>query len=410
MNELKRRDVIKAVGIVGTAGAAAALGAGPALAAPDTAPPSSALGSGIGPDPRQLWDAEGDPLMAAVLERGDAERVNRVLAEWTTNGQPIPAGLPADVREFIEHARKLPDWLDPDRMRGADSFYQKRSFYLSTIIGFSGGLMMSVIPRESRAVYWSKGGSNMKVRIAKTYKLVYDSIAVGAYGPNGRMIVTAVKTRMTHGAVRHLLPQSPHWRRVATETKPISQADMMVTWHSLATMGMRVMSNWGIRLPEDERSGLLHSWQLHGHMLGIGDAYIPATWDQAEALAQQNLDPIMGPTREGVKLANMLVDLGRDIDGRILSRPVLEAFTRYSLGDKLTDWMELPRQPFWEGLLAATWPLYVGIREGALERNALPPELYHQMDELAKSLELAYLGEFRPVNITIPTTNNPNYR
>ena len=76
-------------------------------------------------------------------------------------------------------------------MKGADTFYTTRSFYLSVIIGFTGGVMMSVIPRESRAVYWSAGGANMKDRIAKTYRLVYDQIAVGAYGPSGRAATTA---------------------------------------------------------------------------------------------------------------------------------------------------------------------------------------------------------------------------
>ncbi|MCS3781373.1 oxygenase MpaB family protein [Tsukamurella ocularis] len=269
--------------------------------------------------------------------------------------------------------------------------------------------MMSVIPRESRAVYWSAGGADMKDRIAKTYRLVYDQIAVGAYGPSGRAATTAVKVRLTHGAVRHLLPQSPHWTKGADQPKPISQADMMVTWHTLATMGMRIMRNWGVHLPQDEIDGLLHSWQVNGHMLGIRDEYIPSSWDQAERQAQKDLDSIMGPTPEGVKIANMLVDLGRDLDARIVSRPAIEAFTRYSLGDKLTDWMQLPPQPLYQGLLTVAWPTYVAIREGGLTQAALPPELYHQMDQIANTFELVYLGGFRPITIAIPTGNNPNY-
>ncbi|WP_231855463.1 oxygenase MpaB family protein [Tsukamurella pseudospumae] len=403
---ISRRHALRAAG-VGTAGAGIAaltgrLGTGLASAEPG-------VRSTATPDSRTTWDPECDALMKSVLERGDVDRTNRALAQWTTNSQPVPDGMPSDVRDFIEEARKLPEWLDARLMKGADTFYTTRSFYLSTIIGLCGGIMMSVIPRESRAVYWSAGGADMKDRIAKTYRLVYDQIAVGAYGPNGRAATTAVKVRLTHGAVRHLLPQSPHWKKVADQPKPISQADMMVTWHTLATMGMRIMRNWGVHLPQDEVDGLLHSWQVNGHMLGIRDDYIPSSWDQAERQAQKDLDTIMGPTPEGVKIANMLVDLGRDLDGRIVSRPAIEAFTRYSLGDKLTDWMQLPPQPLYQGLLTATWPTYVAIREGGLTQAALPPELYHQMDQLANTFELVYLGGFRPINIAIPTGNNPNY-
>ncbi|SDR26198.1 hypothetical protein SAMN04489765_4332 [Tsukamurella pulmonis] len=403
---ITRRTALRAAGVgaagAGVAALAGTLGTGLASAAPGIRADGT-------PDPQRTWDPECDRLMKSVLERGDAAKVNRALAQWETNSQAVPAGMPADVRDFIEEARRLPDWIDWRLMKGADKFYTSRSLYLSVIIGFSGGVMMSVIPRESQAVYWSAGGADMKDRIAKTYRLVYDQIAVGAYAPSGRAATTAVKVRLTHSAVRHLLPQSPHWRRVNKQPMPISQADMMVTWHSLATMGMRIMRTWGVHLPQDEVDGLLHSWQVNGHMLGIDDAYIPSSWDQAEKQAQVDLDSIMGPTPEGVKIASMLMDLGRSVDGTILSRPALEAFTRYSLGDKLTDWMQLPRQPILQGLLEAGWPTYVAIREGVLTQTAMPPEIYHQFDQLANTLELVYLGEFRPINIEIPTGNNPNY-
>ena len=403
---ITRRTALRAAGVgvagAGVAALAGTLGTGLVSAAPGVRADGT-------PDPQRTWDPECDRLMKSVLERGDAARVNRALAQWETNGQAVPADMPADVRDFIEEARRLPDWIDWRLMKGADKFYTSRSLYLSVIIGFSGGVMMSVIPRESQAVYWSAGGADMKDRIAKTYRLVYDQIAVGAYAPGGRAATTAVKVRLTHSAVRHLLPQSPHWRRVNKQPMPISQADMMVTWHSLATMGMRIMRTWGVHLPQDEVDGLLHSWQVNGHMLGIDDACIPSSWDQAEKQAQVDLDSIMGPTPEGVKIASMLMDLGRSVDGTILSRPALEAFTRYSLGDKLTDWMQLPRQPILQGLLEAGWPTYVAIREGVLTQTAMPPEIYHQFDQLANTLELVYLGEFRPINIEIPTGNNPNY-
>ena len=100
-------------------------------------------------------------------------------------------------------------------------------------------MVSTVIPKEARAVYYSYGGANMKDRISKTAKLGYDIGTQNAYAPDGTMIITSVKTRIVHAAVRHLLPQSPHWNDAAPEEIPISQADTMVTWHSLATTVMR---------------------------------------------------------------------------------------------------------------------------------------------------------------------------
>ncbi|MGN0065428.1 MAG: hypothetical protein ACI379_14415 [Nocardioides sp.] len=98
----------------------------------------------------------------------------------------------------------------------------------------------------------------MKDRISKTAKLGYDIGSLNAYKPGGEMIVTAVKTRMAHAAVRHILPQSPHWANRAPEDVPISQANIMVTWHSLPTTVMRTLKAWKVPIPTAEKDAFLH--------------------------------------------------------------------------------------------------------------------------------------------------------
>ena len=112
-------------------------------------------------------------------------------------------------------------------------------------------MMSTAIPNEARAVYYSKGGADMRDRITKTAKLGHD------IGDRQRLQARrrhdrhrASRPGMTHAAVRHLLPQSPHWPEHNGEKPiPISQADIMVTWHSLATFAYRQMAKWGLRIP-----------------------------------------------------------------------------------------------------------------------------------------------------------------
>ncbi|MGV9770652.1 hypothetical protein [Streptosporangium sp. NPDC003464] len=145
-----------------------------------------------------MWDEEADPLVASVLDRGDVPRVNELLRTWTKNGQPLPAGLPADLRDFMERARRLPPWADQRRLATAVEFNKKRGLYLGVLYGLASGMMSTVIPKEARAVYYSQGGADMKDRISKTAKLGYDIGALDAYQPDGGMIVTCVKTRLVH--------------------------------------------------------------------------------------------------------------------------------------------------------------------------------------------------------------------
>ncbi|MFD0474739.1 oxygenase MpaB family protein [Nonomuraea thailandensis] len=363
MGELSRRNMLKAGGALGAMGALS-------IASPAHAwtwsPQGSVAGTGAGLDPRWVWDEEADPLVASLLDRGDVPRVNELLRTWTKNGQPLPSGLPADLRDFMERARQLPSWADQAKLDLAVEFNKKRGLYLGVLYGLASGMMSTVIPKEARAVYYSQGGADMKDRISKTAKLGYDIGSHNAYRPDGEMIVTCVKTRLVHAAVRHLLPQSPHWPGVAEEDIPISQRDMMVTWHSLPTTVMQKMVAWKIPIPSSESTAFLHSWQVGAHMLGIKDEYIPASWAEANSQAGQVLTPILAPTPEGIKLADILLNLGSSVDAGILSKPILGSFTRFMLGDEIAGWLKIPREPVWDPLLRLSWKPFIAVREGLL--------------------------------------------
>ncbi|TCJ97411.1 oxygenase MpaB family protein [Nocardia alba] len=405
MDRLNRRNALKAGGMLGVAGT---LGlAATARAEPWTwSPEGSVAGSGSGLDPMTVWDPEADQLVAGLIDRGEVPKVNELLRTWTRNGQALPAGLPAELRDFMEYARRLPQWTDPGKLDTAISFNKKRGLYLGVLYGFASGMMSTVIPKEAKAVYYSKGGHDLKDRITKTAKLGYDIGSSNAYAADGEMIVTCVKTRLVHAAVRHLLPQSPHWVHSAEEDIPISQNDIMVTWHSLPTTVMKHLNNWKVPIPTHESEAFLHSWQVAGHLLGVRDEYIPKSWPDANSQAAQVLDPIIAATPEGAKLADRLLSLGANIDLSILSKPILGAFTRFLLGDKTADGLSIPREPVWDPLLQFAWGPFIAVREGAL--SIVPPleDPYWLLDEFLRKAALIYLAELRmPISIEIPTMN-----
>ncbi|MGA6161643.1 oxygenase MpaB family protein [Amycolatopsis magusensis] len=406
MDGLSRRDMLRAGGALGALGALGIAAPAQARSAWTWSPTGSVAGAGAGADPRWVWDEEADPLVASLLDRGDVPMVNNLLRTWTKNGQPLPAGLPADLRDFMERARQLPSWAEPGKLATAVDFNEKRGLYLGLLYGLASGMMSTVIPKEARAVYYSQGGADMKDRISKTAKLGYDIGSRDAYQPGGEMVVTCVKTRLVHAAVRHLLPQSPHWPAVADEEIPISQRDMMVTWHSLPTTVMRKMTDWKIPIPQRESVAFLHSWQVSAHMLGIKDEYIPATWQEANSQADEVLDPVLAPTPEGNKLADILLNLGATVDGGILSKPILGAVTRFMLGDQIAGWLDIDREPLWDSLLDVAWEPFIAVREGLLPLP-LAPKAYWLFDEFLRKAALLFLSEAKPISIEIPDTNRP---
>ncbi|ROO86668.1 uncharacterized protein DUF2236 [Actinocorallia herbida] len=408
MVERSRRDVLVAGGALGAVGALAS-----AMPAWSWSPAGSVVGEGAGLDPKYVWDADADPVVAGIIERGETDAVNKLLKKWTKNGQALPAGLPADLVAFIEKARRLPAWTDQAKLEKAVDFNEKRGLYLGVSYGFVSGMMSTVIPREARAVYYSKGGADMRDRITKTAKLGYDVGSANAFQPDGEMIVTCVKTRLAHAGVRHLLPKSIYWQKAADEEIPISQADMMVTWHSLPTSVMQNLVKWKVPIEPAESEAFLHSWQLTAHMLGILDEYIPASWDEANAQAAQVLTPILAPTPEGIKLADTLLGLASFIDGTVLTKPILAALTRYTLGEEIADWLQIRDTPFWDEVFETAWEPFVAVREGLLSLEDAPGILqksYWAFDEILRLGVLFLLsGAKFPISIQIPVMNNPNY-
>ncbi|HLV75416.1 MAG TPA: oxygenase MpaB family protein [Vulgatibacteraceae bacterium] len=416
MENPNRRNVLVTGGALGALGALTMAAPANASALWTWSPKGSVAGDGTGADPKGVWDPEADELVASLLDAGVVPDVNKELRKWTKNGQTLPSGLPSELRQFIERARQMPSWADEGKLATAFEFNEKRGLYLGVTYGFASGMMSTVIPREARAVYYSKGGADMRDRITKTAKLGYDIGTQNAYADNGEMIVTCVKTRLAHAGVRHLLPKSPHWTKVADEEKPISQADMMVTWHSLPTTVMQNLVKWKVPIPANESAAFLHSWQVCAHMLGIKDEYIPNSWDEANAQAKQVLDPILAPTPEGIKLADMLLNLATIVPGgplKYVTRPILGALTRYVLGDQIANWLKIPRYPLWDTVFQVGWEPFIRVREGLLELDRAPgvvKQFYWMFDELLRLAALLVLsGANFPISIEIPTGNNPNY-
>ena len=405
MADVSRRKMLLSGGTLGALGALSL--ATPAHARPlidwTWSPSGSVAGAGAGADPRWVWDDEADPVVAALLDNGDVPAVNRLLWTWNRNDQPLPDGLPADLRAFMEKARQMPAWADRAKLERAAEFNKSRGLYLNLLNGVGGGMLSTAIPKEAGAVYYSKGGADMEDRVAKTSILGFAVGALNAYRPDGNCIVNAVKTRLVHAAVRHLLQQSPYW----DGTIPISQEDMLVTWHTLPTYAMRKMIEWEVRLPAADKAAYLHVWQVTAHLLGIRDEYIPATWDAANAQSDQVLPRNMGPTPEGVILTDILLgQLAEQTSPGSISRPLCNALGRYLVGDQVADWDAIPREPTWDGVIRSVWPLLVKFREGLIPLP-LVPSIAWVIDEAARRYIMFFLTKGQETKIEIPTTNRP---
>ncbi|GAA3392747.1 oxygenase MpaB family protein [Cryptosporangium minutisporangium] len=359
-------------------------------------------------DPWDVWDDATDPLVASLLKNGQIPAVNTAFDSWVKNSDALPGGLPAELTTYLQQHNALPSWADQKKLKLGAQFNKRLGTYMFLLYGLGSGIMSTVIPREARNVYYSAGGADMKSRAAKTFTYGYDLAAIDAFEPTGHFVVTSNKTRLTHAAVRHLLPQSPAWRAVTDDgARPISNGDILVTFHSLGTFVYTKLKSWGIRMSVAEEEAYLHQWQVGLHLLGVRDDFIPASWAAAKQQSSYALTPIMGPTPEGIKLAEILLGLVSEVD-RGLTKGILNEFTRYVLSDKVGDWLKLPRDYAARGLIQTGWPAFVAFKEGL---TPVMPNTFATFDQLLRGIAMLFLNNgtsptYTP--ITIPTGNRPN--
>ncbi|MER7274863.1 oxygenase MpaB family protein [Dactylosporangium sp. NPDC000244] len=400
MQNLSRRRAL-------TLGAALGLvGALPPATAWAWSSANSIAGTDTVTDPWDVWDDATDPLVASLLDNGQIPAVNTAFQSWVNNGDPLPAGLPATLGTYLQQVNRLPSWADTTKLAAAAKFNKRMSLYLFLLYGLGSGIMSTVIPREARNVYYSAGGADMKSRAAKTFTYGYDLSAPDAFLPTGHFITTSNKTRLTHAAVRHLLPKSPAWRAVTDNPIPISNGDILITFHSLGTFVHRKLKSWGIRMSAAEEAAYLHQWQVGLHLLGVRDDFIPATWAAADAQSNYVLTPLLAPTPEGIQLANILLGLVSQVDGG-LTLGIQREFVRYVLSDKIGDWLRLPRDLVARGLIEVGWPAYVAFQEGL---SPIVPAGFDVIDKLVRAIAMLFLNNGTSASytpITIPTGNRP---
>ncbi|WP_338702595.1 oxygenase MpaB family protein [Streptomyces sp. Q6] len=401
MSNLSRRRMLSLGAALGLASAA---GTGTAWA---WSPSGSVAGAGAGVDPEYVWDDEVDRLVASLIDSGQVPAVNTAMESWVNNGDPLPTGLPADLTAYLRTVNKLPDWADPVKLARAADFNRRKDTYLFVLYGLGSGIMSTVIPREARSVYWSAGGADMQDRAAKTFTFGYDLAQLKGFEPSGQFVVTANKTRLVHAGVRHLLPRSPQWRAVTDQEIPISNADILVTFHSLGTFVRRKLLDWKVPFPAADQEAFLHSWQVALHLLGVRDEYIPASWAEAEAQSGQVLTPILTPTPEGKELAEDLLGLTAQVDLGV-TRGFLNEFVRYVLNDEVGDWLGLKRDYASATLIRTAWPAFILFREGL---SPVVPGAFYLFDQFVRALAMLFLNRGTSpttTRIVIPTGNRPS--
>lgn len=300
---------------------------------------------------RSQKDIVADQIIDKIIHN-NVGGINTVFEKLTRNRSLKEVDLPQEIKEYFDAHSKMPDWADHDKLHLGQKVYAEYGLEISMLLFFlslpaayscwRGAKVLTFTGRlvEDRA-HLSKAGhepahntNRLNRRLMETAQFVVDVMAPESFHENGSGIISCLKVRLMHGAVRHLILDTNRWDEEELG-QPINQMDMAGTLQSFAALIIQGLQNMGFELSKKEIDAYYHCWHVAGHFMGVTPEMNPATYEDGLALGHAIINDQSDPARTNEssdKLIHALIEyVNEKIPGRAFDNYVPIFLIKYFL-------------------------------------------------------------------------------
>lgn len=346
-------------------------------------------------------DAVERMLAGADGPHGVAERlaaVNRELARWDSNaalavwepGPDLDPRAAGALRDYLARCPALPDWADPERIARAEALFMDMSVLSCTLL-FCASLPECYVLPDLSAVLHAAGQleAHTDYRVRSTAAMIFPVMLRGGLtAPEGAGVAQALKVRLIHATIRHLILRGPphgaqatgalpampaqggglyhhlyaHGWDSARDGLPCNQEELAYTLLTFGYVFLRGLRRLGLGLDPVDEEAYLHGWNVLGHLIGIERGLMAATMDEAtrmfEAMQERGRARPRAPDARPALAAALMKAMENEIPLRLL-KPFPTLLTRLLCGRDATRDLGLdarlplvPRLLFGAGLAA----------------------------------------------------------
>lgn len=243
---------------------------------------------------RQRTDPAGDRALEAILAEGGPAMVNQALQ--LLSNVPPPGPWPKALQAFVQSV-PLPNPADEARFLRA-----QQAFMTFGIVGVS-VLACASLQRTvpGIATLLSMSGQltdHVGRRLELTGQMLFDVMTPRSLLPGGVAFKSVLRTRLIHSALRHMLLAE---KRVAAKAddaelgrevikwtsdygQPINQMELAYTLMTFSHVVLRGAVALGIKPQVQGFEDYIFTWNAVGRLLGVDEALLPASWDEAAQL------------------------------------------------------------------------------------------------------------------------------
>jgi hypothetical protein len=177
--------------------------------------------------------------------------------------------------------------------------------------------------------------SQPKTRLMETAQFVFDVCQKEAFCPENRGLLSIIKVRLLHAAIRFYSSRS------IKDEVPINQEDMLGTYLSFSLLVIRGIRKLGVEVSEKEAHSYLNYWSKIVELMGVKMENLPKDIRAASSLERQIRKREFKRSEEGVKLTASLTNY---LQSEAVHLPGVDPIDlmRFLLGAEVSDMLDLP--------------------------------------------------------------------
>jgi hypothetical protein len=300
-----------------------------------------------------VGDPDADLLvddMASLSQEDSAGFIKAAMDQDET----VMRDAPESLRTFFARLDTPPDWFDPAAtLPGSRLFYRFPYVFTASLVGagliegFSSGIAKSFL-YTGRLFDGNQGVRRLKQNNRHQVELFLP----GGLERQGEGWKLTVRLRLVHAQIRRLISAQEDWE-TGTWGVPISAAHLGL---ANTVFSARVLHHIRrlllLKVSAEERDGFMHIWRYQGYLMGIPDALVAQTEDEANQLFEIGMLCEPPPPMESIAMANTLINAAPTLvnmegsDSEKLVRKVYR-LSRALIGDELADTLQYPKLFTW---------------------------------------------------------------
>ena len=264
-------------------------------------------------DLRQIMDKPADDAVSSIFESHSMKQLVGILKKMAENDDFVSEDLPEPMRKFAHEDLNL-NFSEED----IKYFRQTHEIWKHKGMKFVFILFFRSLPYTYRA---EKPANVLRMtkllvahaerRIFETGQFVFDVMDEDWWTPKKRGVMTAMKVRIMHSAMRHIILDSqqedekwnPEWG------KPISQEDLVATNQVFSLEFFKGLELLGDELSEEDQKAWFHTWRTIGKIMGVQPELLSDSVGEAWGLQTTIYEHLFNDenTESGVILSKALV-------------------------------------------------------------------------------------------------------